>query len=128
MCVIQQWGANPLELSQAQQAEVDDNNKTLQDMKIEVVYDSSRFIEESIKAVFHTIVEAINRQLTHYSYHVGQIVFLAKHLRSSDWKTLSVPKNRSAEFNQYLADKQVAGEAETNRMESSLEFAKKEGK
>src|SRR3982751_3696061 len=40
----------------------------------------------------HTIVEAINRQLTHYSYHIGQIVFLAKHFQSSEWKTLSVPK------------------------------------
>ncbi len=56
----------------------------------------------------HTIVEAINRQLTHYSYHIGQIVLLAKHFKSTDWKALSVPKNRSAEFNQFLADKQAA--------------------
>lgn len=82
----------------------------------------------TIRGQSHTIIEAINRQLTHYAYHVGQIVFLAKHLKASDWKTLSVPKNRSAEFNQYLAAKQAAGETETNRMESSLEFAKKEGK
>ena len=59
MGVIKQAVANPLELSQAVRAEVAEINKTLQDMKIEVVYDSSRFIEESIKAVFHTIVEAI---------------------------------------------------------------------
>ena len=59
MGVIKQAVANPLELSQAVRAEVEEINKTLQDMKIEVVYDSSRFIEESIKAVFHTIVEAI---------------------------------------------------------------------
>src|SRR5258706_601832 len=51
--------ANPLELSQAVRKEVDEINKTLPDMKVEVVYDSSRFIEESIKAVFRTIVEAI---------------------------------------------------------------------
>jgi hypothetical protein len=82
----------------------------------------------TIRGQSHTIVEAINRQLTHYAYHVGQIVFLAKHFRSSAWKTLSVPRNRSAEFNQYLADKKAAGETETNRMESSREFAKKEGK
>ncbi len=63
----------------------------------------------------HTIVEAINRQLTHYSYHVGQIVLLAKHFKSTDWKTLSVPKNRSAEFNQFLADKQAAGETADSR-------------
>ncbi len=59
MGVIKQAVANPLELSQAVRAEVVEINKTLQDMKIEVVYDSSRFIEESIKAVFRTIVEAI---------------------------------------------------------------------
>lgn len=73
----------------------------------------------------HTIVEAINRQLTHYSYHVGQIVFLAKHLKSADWKTLSVPRNRSAEFNKYLAEKQAAGNAPAKGLESGLEFASK---
>jgi hypothetical protein len=47
----------------------------------------------------HTIVQAINRQLTHYAYHIGQIVFLAKHFRSSQWNSLSIPRNKSAEFN-----------------------------
>ena len=47
----------------------------------------------------HTVVQAINRQLAHYAYHVGQIVFLAKHFKSGEWQSLSVPKNRSAEFN-----------------------------
>ncbi|MBK8303992.1 MAG: DUF1572 family protein [Chloracidobacterium sp.] len=70
----------------------------------------------------HTIVEAINRQLTHYSYHVGQIVLLAKHFKSADWKTLSVPKNRSAEFNQFLADKQAAGETADSRHDSIEQY------
>ena len=52
-----------------------------------------------IRGEEHTIVQAINRQLMHYSYHVGQIVFLAKHFRSAEWKSLSIPRNRSAEFN-----------------------------
>ena len=52
-----------------------------------------------IRGEEHTIVEAINRQMTHYSYHIGQIVFLAKHFRSAEWKSLSIPRNRSAEFN-----------------------------
>jgi hypothetical protein len=56
-----------------------------------------------IRGESHTIVQAINRQLTHYSYHVGQIVFLAKHFRSTEWTSLSVPRNRSAEFNAHLA-------------------------
>ena len=53
----------------------------------------------TIRGEEHTIVEAINRQLMHYAYHVGQIVFLAKHFRSAQWQSLSVPRNRSAEFN-----------------------------
>ena len=60
----------------------------------------------SIRGEPHTVIEAINRQLTHYAYHVGQIVFLAKHLRSADWKTLSIPKKRSAEFNKSMFDDQ----------------------
>ncbi len=42
-----------------------------------------------------TVLQAINRQLVHYSYHVGQIVMLAKHFRSADWHSLSTPKRRS---------------------------------
>jgi hypothetical protein len=48
----------------------------------------------------HTVFQAINRQLTHYGYHVGQIVFLAKHLASDHWKSLSIPRNESGKFNQ----------------------------
>ena len=54
----------------------------------------------------HTVLQALNRQLAHYAYHVGQIVFLAKHLRSQEWKTLSVPRGKSEEFNRQMADKQ----------------------
>lgn len=53
----------------------------------------------TIRGEEHTIVEAINRQLMHYSYHIGQMVFLAKHFRSTEWKSLSIPRNKSAEFN-----------------------------
>ena len=67
----------------------------------------------SIRGEAHTIVQAINRQLTHYSYHVGQIVFLAKHFRSSQWKSLSVPRNRSTEFNAKLRDQ--GGAADTSK-------------
>lgn len=70
----------------------------------------------------HTIVEAINRQLTHYAYHIGQITFLAKHIRSSDWKSLSVPRGRSEAFNKYLAEQQEQGIEKANRMEATLEF------
>jgi len=80
----------------------------------------------TIRGEPHSVVEAINRQLTHYSYHVGQIVLLAKHFKSTDWKTLSVPKNRSSEFNNFLADQQAAGIGKSDRMETALNFAEKE--
>jgi hypothetical protein len=47
----------------------------------------------------HTVTEAINRQLCHYSYHVGQIVFLAKMIKGDNWRNLSVAKNKSATYN-----------------------------
>jgi len=53
----------------------------------------------------HTVLQAVNRQLAHYAYHVGQIVFLAKHLRSTDWKTLSVPRGQSEEFNRKMEER-----------------------
>lgn len=81
-----------------------------------VVGDFSRTI--TIRGEPHTVVEAINRQLTHYAYHIGQIVLLAKHFRSSDWKTLSVPRNKSAAFNQFLADTQAAGGLSDDRFAS----------
>jgi len=46
----------------------------------------------------HTVLQAVNRQIAHYAQHIGQIVLLAKHLRSSGWKTLSIPRGRSEEF------------------------------
>src|SRR5215813_13095032 len=55
-----------------------------------------------IRSEKHTIVQALNRQMTHYAYHIGQIVFLAKHFRSAQWKSLSIPRNKSADFNAYL--------------------------
>ena len=85
------------------------------------VDDFSRTV--SIRGEPHTIIEAMNRQLTHYAYHVGQIVLLAKHFSLAKWKTLSVPKNKSAEFNQFLADKQAFDKTKTNRLEAPLEFS-----
>lgn len=48
----------------------------------------------------HTVLEAINRQLAHYPYHVGQMVFMAKMLANNKWQSLSIPKNKSQEYNQ----------------------------
>ena len=52
----------------------------------------------TIRGEPHTVVQAINRQLTHYASHIGQIVFLAKHLAGTSWKTLSIPRGRSREY------------------------------
>ncbi len=46
----------------------------------------------------HTVMQALNRALAHYAQHIGQIVFLAKHLRSKEWKTLTIPRGKSEEF------------------------------
>ena len=47
----------------------------------------------------HTVLEAVNRQLAHYPYHTGQIVFLAKHLRRDSWQSLSVPRGGTGAYN-----------------------------
>jgi hypothetical protein len=52
----------------------------------------------TIRGEPHTVLQAINRQIAHYAAHIGQIVFLAKHLRSSQWKTLTIPRGKSEEF------------------------------
>ena len=51
----------------------------------------------------HTVLQAIIRQIAHYAQHIGQMVFLAKHFRSSEWKTLSIPRGQSEEFKQHKA-------------------------
>ena len=59
----------------------------------------------------HTVIEAVNRQLTHYAYHIGQIVFLARNLTGSNWKSLSIPKGKSDEFNIKMREKRLEDKA-----------------
>lgn len=61
--------------------------------------------EVLIRGEPHSVIEAINRQIAHYGMHVGQIVLLAKQFRGADWKTLSIPKGRSREFNAKMSDR-----------------------
>jgi hypothetical protein len=61
----------------------------------------------TIRGEPHSVMQAINRQIAHYSHHIGQIVLLAKHFAGGHWTSLSVPRNKSAEFNKKVA----AGEA-----------------
>jgi hypothetical protein len=67
--------------------------------------DLSRTI--TIRGEAHSVMQAINRQVAHLSYHCGQIIFLAKHFQSANWKCLSVPRKQSEEFNRRV----LAGEA-----------------
>ncbi|MDZ4823896.1 MAG: DUF1572 family protein [Flavobacteriales bacterium] len=63
-------------------------------------------VEEDLEKVIyirnegHTVVEALNRQLAHFSYHIGQLVFLSKMVAQDPWQSLSIPKNKSENFNQ----------------------------
>jgi len=61
----------------------------------------------TIRGEAHSVMQAINRQVAHYSSHCGQIILLSKHFSHLHWKTLSVPRNRSQDFNAKVA----AGEA-----------------
>lgn len=57
----------------------------------------------TIRGEAHSVMQAINRQLAHYPHHVGQIVLLAKHFACDRWQSLTVPRNKSAEFNRKVA-------------------------
>jgi len=83
-----------------------------------------------IRGQDHTVVQAINRQLSHYANHIGQIVYLAKHFKAADWQTLSVPRNKSAEFNAYLKEKIVSGEAKSgqSQLNAVTDFAAQDRK
>jgi hypothetical protein len=62
----------------------------------------------TIRGEPHTVVKAINRQLTHYAYHVGQIVLLTKHFKSADWQSLSIARGSSKAFNQSMRGRETA--------------------
>lgn len=60
--------------------------------------DADMTLTVKIRGEAHSVMQAIHRQIAHYSYHCGQIVFLAKHLQSANWKSLSVPRGQSSAF------------------------------
>ncbi len=91
--------------------------ETLELLKIE---DLGKTVQ--IRGEGFTVVRAIIRASTHAASHVGQITFLAKHLREANWKTLSVPKNKSADFTDWLKEKEDKG----NYLEAPGEFAGKD--
>ena len=68
----------------------------------------------------HTVLEALQRQLAHYPYHIGQIVFIGKMIKNEEWKSLSIPKNQSSEYNQEKFSK------EKSKTHFTEEYIKKE--
>jgi len=66
---------------------------------LEGLSDASMTETITIRGEAHSVMQAINRQMGHYSYHVGQIVMLAKHFAGDNWKALTIPRKKSAEFN-----------------------------
>jgi hypothetical protein len=52
-----------------------------------------------IRGERHSVMQAINRQIAHYAYHIGQIVYVAKHYSADQWKSLSIPRGKSRDFN-----------------------------
>ena len=65
---------------------------------IESLKPEDLMLRVTIRGEPHTVLQAVNRQVAHYAYHTGQIVFLAKHLRSGGWRSLSIPRGKSEEF------------------------------
>ena len=63
--------------------------------------DASRTV--TIRTEPHSVMQAVNRQVAHYSYHVGQIVYLARHFAGDKWQSLTIPKRKSGEFNKQVS-------------------------
>lgn len=58
-----------------------------------------------IRGEKHFVLEAIERQMAHYAYHVGQIVYIGKQLKDSEWKTLSIPRGKSEDYRKEMLEK-----------------------
>ena len=96
--------------------EFEDNIATKQEMVViwekgwNILFDTLRNLAEEdllkeiyIRSESHTVIDAIERQMAHYAYHIGQIVYIGKQIKDQEWKSLSIPKGKSQE---YLEDMQ----------------------
>lgn len=80
--------------------------------------------EITIRGEKHSVLDAVLRQLAYYPYHIGQIIYLAKMMKNHEWKTLSIARNKSAEYNLEMLKNQSADEIQENA--SPVCFAKSE--
>ncbi|MFP7657703.1 DUF1572 domain-containing protein [Chryseobacterium proteolyticum] len=72
---------------------------------LDQITDENLYATIYIRGEGHTVLDAVFRQLAHYPYHIGQIVYIAKMIKNDDWKTLSIPRNKSQEFNMEMKNK-----------------------
>ncbi len=75
---------------------------------LEPLTDADLSRKVTIRGEAHSVMQAINRQMGHYAMHIGQIVFLAKHLAHDKWKALTIPRNRSTDYNRRVAAGEVS--------------------
>lgn len=96
------------DLSRAQLLELWEAGWKLALSTLESLTDSDLERAITIRGEKHSVLQAINRQITHCAYHAGQVVFLSKHFRSTQWKTLSIPRNKSGEFSRQVANGELS--------------------
>ncbi|GAB0155788.1 DUF1572 domain-containing protein [Chryseobacterium sp. Alg-005] len=78
---------------------------------LEQITDENVYATIYIRGEAHSVIDAVFRQLAHYPYHIGQIVYIAKMIKNENWKTLSIARNKSKEFNSEMKDKFSGGES-----------------
>lgn len=74
---------------------------------VEALDETDLIKEVFIRGEPHPVISVINRQLSHYAYHVGQMVLLARHFRGSDWQSLSIPRGQSEAFNEAMRQRRT---------------------
>lgn len=78
------------------------------------ITDENLYATIYIRGEAHSVIDAVFRQLAHYPYHIGQIIYIAKMMKNDDWKTLSIARNKSQEFNSEMKDKFSGSEQTSN--------------
>ncbi|ASK32006.1 hypothetical protein CEY12_18695 [Chryseobacterium sp. T16E-39] len=81
---------------------------------LDLINDENLYTTIYIRGEGHPVIDAVFRQLAHYPYHIGQIVYIAKMITNADWETLSIPRNKSQEFNAEMKKKFEGDELNAN--------------
>lgn len=78
------------------------------------INDENLYATIYIRSEAHSVMDAVFRQLAHYPYHIGQIVYIAKMTQNDNWKTLSIARNKSQEFNAEMTNKLAENDLKAN--------------